>query len=791
MADGTVEFEVRANTDKLKKDLDDSEKKVKKSAKKSAEAFDDIGKSAEKNADKVKSSNDTVKDSNKGLGESYEDTAEKNEQFGEGLDETIKQAETAAKSTNDLADKASKLGGALSGTAKIAGASFVAIGGAAIAAGGYAVNLADSFDVAMDTLTAKTGASKEEMQLYEGVLKDIYSNNYGESFEDIADSISKVKQNLGNISDSELQSVTESALALRDTFEYDVSETTRAAKMMMDNFGISGDKAMELIAAGAQNGLDYSDELIDSVKEYAPHFKKIGMSADDMFKIFQKGADSGAWSLDKVGDAVKELSIRAIDGSDSTNEAFTSIGLNADEMSAKFGQGGDAAKEAFSETVKAIASIEDPLQKDAAGVALFGTMWEDLGPEVVTQLADIEGGAYDTGEALSGIKEVKYDNLGDMLSGLKRSVEMVVLPLGEQLIPAFETLIEDIINPLVESGTLEEMISSFGEFLEPLLQIATEALPPIVELFSELLNDDLMPLLTDTLLPALMDIFAALGPVIEMMVTELLPPLVSVFTELIPPITELITNLIPPLVAIFEALMPVVEQLITSLLPPLTQLFASLNPLIQALTPVVAFLADTIGKSLSNAISVVMPIIQNLIDRLTSVIDFITNVFTGNWHGAWDSIVEIFKSSFNTIPTIAESVINGAIGTINALIRGINSITDTVGISAIPEIPSVSLPRFHTGGIIDFEGQYEAPILAKDGEMVLTAAQQKRLFDIADGAYSLPSSNYENYQNSTHTTNVTITHENHFTVRNNTDIDRISESLAQRETKDILSLGGD
>ncbi len=271
-----------------------------------------------------------------------------------------------------------------------------------------------------------------------------------------------VTQNLGEMSDEQLQSITESAFALRDTFEYDISESTRAAKAMMDNFGVSGDEAMSMIAAGAQNGLDYSGELIDSISEYSTQFAKVGLDADDMFKIFEKGAASGAWNLDKVGDAVKEFSIRAIDGSDSTAAGFTAIGLNADEMAAKFGQGGETAKKAFSDTLKALSSIEDPLEKDAAGVALFGTMWEDLGPEAVEALADIEDGAYDTYGALDDIKGVKYDDLGSMFEGLKRSVEMLVLPLGEMLIPVLSELIEEVLPVLQE--ILPPLLESFESF---------------------------------------------------------------------------------------------------------------------------------------------------------------------------------------------------------------------------------------------------------------------------------------------------------------------------------------
>ena len=305
-----------------------------------------------------------------------------------------------------------------------------AIAGVSVAA----VKSANDIDQAMNQYIASTGKSTEETERYKKVMEDIYTNNYGDSFEDIGEAMASITQNLGDLDDASLQNVTESAFALRDTFGYEIPESTRAAKAMMDNFGTSGEEAMNLIAAGAQNGLDYSGELLDSISEYSVQFAKVGLDADDMFKVFQKGAESGAFNLDKVGDAVKEFSIRAIDGSDTTVDGFKRIGLNADEMAAKFSAGGDTAKQAFQETIAALASMEDPLEQNTAGVDLFGTMWEDLGPEAVTALASIEDGAYDTAGAMQQIKDIKYDDIGSVFEGLKRSLEVLIVPLGEQLI---------------------------------------------------------------------------------------------------------------------------------------------------------------------------------------------------------------------------------------------------------------------------------------------------------------------------------------------------------------------
>lgn len=696
----------------------------------------------------------------------------------------------------------SKLADIAGGTAKAIGAGFVAAGTAATAVGAMAVNSADEIDNAMNSFAASTGIAKEEMSSYQDVMESIYANNYGESFQDISDSMATVSQTLGEMPDDQLQALTESALTLRDTFEYDVAESTRAAKAMMDNFGISGDEAMSMIAAGAQNGLDYSGELIDSISEYSVQFAKVGLDADDMFNIFQKGAESGAFNLDKVGDAVKEFSIRAIDGSDSTAEGFKKLGLNADDMAAKFAAGGDTAKQAFQDTINALADMEDPIEQNTAGVDLFGTMWEDLGPEAVTALADIEDGAYDTGDALNEIKEVKYDDLGSMLEGLKRSVEMLVVPLGEALIPFLQQMIEEVLPVLQEM--LPPLLESFMGFLPALIQIAQELLPVILDVITQLMP--FFSQMIEEIMPLLIELIGELLPPIMEIVQTILPPLMGLMSTLLPVIAELISTLLPPLVDIFNILLEPITTLINALLPPLNELFSAIKPLIEALMPVIEALASVFSEVLGGAIDLVMPIIESIMDILGKVIDFITNVFEGNWEDAWNGIVDIFKSIFNLIPQIAESIINGAIGIINKLIDGINNITDHVGIPAIPSIPEVSLPRFHTGGIIDFEGRYEAPILAKDGEMVLTKSQQKQLFDIANGAFSqaqwlsdiissmpdvdIPASGAESITDNS-SMNVTIKHENHFTVRRDSDINSISEKLSQREIRDLMALGKD
>lgn len=307
-----------------------------------------------------------------------------------------------------------------------------AVGVGVVKGSKYLAQLGNDYNKSLNSLQAQTGATAAEMQDFGDVIKDVYKNNYGENFEEVSAGVSQITRMTGLTGDA-LQATTEGAFALSDAFEYDVSESARAAKAMMTNFGVKGEEAMNYIASGAQNGLDFSGELLDSVSEYSVQFAKLGFSADDMFNIFQQGADSGAWNLDKVGDAIKEFSIRSIDGSNTSAEAFKALGLDADEMFEMFTRGGEDANSAFKETITRLMDMDDKVARDAAGVGLFGTMWEDLGTDAMQALADMENGAYDAGDALKSIQNVKYNDLDSAMQAIWRNIEVGLLPIASEL----------------------------------------------------------------------------------------------------------------------------------------------------------------------------------------------------------------------------------------------------------------------------------------------------------------------------------------------------------------------
>lgn len=171
------------------------------------------------------------------------------------------------------------------------GAAAAVIGGVT-GIGALAIQM-DDMSEALNRLQAQTGATSSEMQGLEGIATELFKDNYGESFDDVTLALANIKQNMHELDNGALKQMTADAIMFADTFDSDINEITRAAQNMMKSFGIDSAKSMDLFAAGAQRGLNFSQEMLDNVAEYAPLFGQMGYSAEEYFGILERGSKAG------------------------------------------------------------------------------------------------------------------------------------------------------------------------------------------------------------------------------------------------------------------------------------------------------------------------------------------------------------------------------------------------------------------------------------------------------------------------------------------------------------------
>lgn len=524
--------------------------------------------------------------------------------------------------------KAVAVGAAVGGIA-------VATGKAVVEAEKYLAELGDDYNKAMNQLSASTGATGDELDALGESVKNIYAQNLGKDFNDVAEGLAAT-QKASDLAGEALEQATAAGFVLRDTFDYDISESARAASALMKNFNISAEEAYGLIATGAQNGADKNGDLLDTLNEYSAQFAALGLSADQFMGSLVEGADAGLFSIDKVADAVKEFNIRAKDGSDSSAEAFKGLGLNSDKMFAAFAAGGETAQAAFFDTVEALNKLEDPLKRNEIGVALFGSQFEDLEAGILPVLGDIETAAYDGAAALQQINDVKYNDLGSAFEAVKRSAEVALLPMASM-----------IANTLT---SLAPILTDTFEEISPVITDTLNACMPFVQDFLVGMGDTLkkvMPMVTELaagILPLLAQLVGSFLPPLLDLAQQLLPPLMQIVQAILPPIASILATVLPMLTQIISTVLPVLANLIAALLPPVVSLLNAIMPLLSPLLAILEPIAGVLGT--------IVGWVSKIVSFGSGVISKIAGLFGGGGGGSAD-VSGYATGGFTSGPSIA------------------------------------------------------------------------------------------------------------------------------------------
>lgn len=533
-------------------------------------------------------------------------------------------ADTSDASSNIL-DLAGLFGTVGAGVAAFSVAAVAALGAFAVAVGVTSVNAANDLDKAVKTVGQQTGATGKEMKNFEGIITDLYSQNIGENFQDIANRLAEVKKQT-QLSGDELKNFTKNAILFGDTFDKDINETTRAADMLMQQFGISSDEAFNLMTQGIQGGIDKNDDMLDTINEYSGQFKALGFNSEQTFAALQAGAESGAFSVDKVGDAVKEFNIRAKDGSKVSREAFQALGMDADKMFLTFAKGGPNAKKSMEDVINNLISMENQVEQDAAGVALFGSAWEDLGIDVIGTLGNVNNSFDKTVNSANKLNAQEYKTFGDALEGIKRQViANLLVPLGQLFLP----LINKVSNAI--NNNLPQIINLFKQFANMVGSIWG---PIISEAFNNLSNLFNKSGISGTnLINKLRPIF------IEMM--NLMKQVANTWGIYA---NTIITTIIPSLLKIIKIIAPTVKQIVLNTIKVLQKLVNLWG---------IAFIK--MKPPLQRFFNFVVPHIRNFMKIVKGIIQVFMGTIKGDWSSAWNGIKNIASGIMDNIKLILTS----------------------------------------------------------------------------------------------------------------------------------------
>ena len=346
--------------------------------------------------------------------------------------------EDAANATDDVTDSAEGGGSALGGLGDkvkdLVGNFKVAALGAAGLGAAITAGIASNMDteVINDKLAASLGAGPAEAAHYGKVTADIYRANFGDSMEQVSDSVGIVVASFKNLADTgkgSLTGVTETAINFSKTFGTEVEESVQTVSTLMST-GLVKDanQGFDLMTTAFQKvPAAMRGELPEILHEYGTNFQALGFSGEQAFSMLVTAAGKGKFALDKTGDALKEFTIRGSDMSKASTDAYKAIGLDAEEMSRKVASGGPAAQEALQATAKGLLGIQDPATRANTAIALFGTPLEDLSVDQIPAFLEGLTGGQNNMAGFAGSAERMGNTLNDnttaKVEAFKRSLQ--------------------------------------------------------------------------------------------------------------------------------------------------------------------------------------------------------------------------------------------------------------------------------------------------------------------------------------------------------------------------------
>ncbi|EAC7951303.1 phage tail protein [Listeria monocytogenes] len=509
-----------------------------------------------------------------------------------------------------------------------------------------------SFDSALD-LDAATGKFNKNFGLVDKEAKktkdtivDFYNTGLVDSYEEAGEALTQTKRQLNDLNSTDLESVTEKALAFSKTFDSDMNETLRGANALMETYGLSAEQSFDLMTVGAQHGLNKTDELGDNLAEYSGQFKQNGYSAQGMFETLEAGLDSGAYNLDKVNDLVKEFGIRVSD--DSIGKAVEGLGGKWKTMYSDMKKDGYDNNEIFASLATEINKVGDEQERASIVSAIFGSLGEDNTVKVLTAMGDLNGelgevqGNYDD---VTGASEKLTDtNSKQDLTKMWHELQTALMPIGEYLLELANAIVPKVVSVIKDLKKWFDELSPFSKKVMEFVGIMTGVFTVI------------------------MSIVSALAPVIAAFV--------------------ILGSVVGTVIAVIAAIAAAIAAVIL-VIKNWGAIVDWLKGVWETIADFFSDLWENVKQIFSDAWEGIKQWLMDLFiawaewnyDIWNGIFEFFANIWNGlkeKWMEFWDPIIEWFKEKWELIKTTASEVWQSIVDTIVAVWDGLMTFLDPI-----------------------------------------------------------------------------------------------------------------
>lgn len=300
---------------------------------------------------------------------------------GASLKSVKKELSSLATEAKEAQESVNDLGGAVEGVA-----------GALVAGGG----LAGAIETALDSssLNTKIDVSFDVPEASIAVIRDAVKNieSYGIDGEAALEGVRRQWALNKDASDEANSAIVQGAAIIASSYAgIDFTELIQETNEIANELKVSQEEALAL--TNHLLSIGFPPEQLDIIAEYGAQLKRAGYDGNEIKALFEAGINTGTWNIDNLLDGLKEGRIRVAEFGEGIPKALKPL-LKDAQISEKqllsWGQavakGGEGGTKAMTAIANALNGVKDETLKNALGVQVFGTMYEDQGKNILNTL---------------------------------------------------------------------------------------------------------------------------------------------------------------------------------------------------------------------------------------------------------------------------------------------------------------------------------------------------------------------------------------------------------------------
>ena len=425
----------------------------------------------------------------------------------------------------------------------------------------------------------------------------------------------------------------------------------------------------DVFAAACNNSALDVDSLSHAMSVAAPIFSAAGYEVKDAALYMGVMADNGI-EADKAANSLKTGLARLVSPAKDGAEKMAALGISVTNADGSMKDSITIQRELHDAFSKLSES-----EQIAAASAIFGKNQMAPWLALINTAPEHVGALNESLETCAGttkeMSEAMMSGFGGSIEKLKSSIDVLVTSIGEALAPHLQTVITFI------QGLVDKFNALTPAQQETIVKIGAivAAIGPVLAIGGRLITGigSVISLLTGPV-----GIVVAIGAVVAAIVTH--------WDE----IKAWAEKAAAAISEWFEARKKALTEWFTNAKATVDEkLQAISNGFKAAVDNAKAWFEDLGKKIKSGWDTYFQPVVNWINDKFTAaitaiqpalngIVDFINNVFSGNWEAAWNNIVSGFGNIFGGIGDLLKTPINGIIGMVNALIGKVESAVNKI-----------------------------------------------------------------------------------------------------------------